>query len=207
MAQGIPVGVLKAGSSFSANWTAFSLNTYRERGRERRRERVNIRTDFLKDPFYLVYSQLLLLNILLKQLTGTNIKVPTPKTNAGWRRIKQSEMSGDKQLLNDGHKSVRAQQIYGADSRTNICKTCHQRRRETLGGQTLVREQSERKNTAAVRFPLWQASAFTEGWRKMDTCSFWDYTSFCAGLTEEDREKSSVLFSARQSERWEENVP
>lgn len=30
MAQGIPVGVLKAGSSFSASWTAFILNTLKE---------------------------------------------------------------------------------------------------------------------------------------------------------------------------------
>lgn len=38
MAQGIPVGVLKAGSNFSASWTAFTLNTYR--GGERDREKV-----------------------------------------------------------------------------------------------------------------------------------------------------------------------
>lgn len=31
MAQGIPVGVLKAGSSFSANCTAFSLKTYEDK--------------------------------------------------------------------------------------------------------------------------------------------------------------------------------
>ncbi len=31
IAQGIPVGVLKAGSNFSASWTALSLNTWIER--------------------------------------------------------------------------------------------------------------------------------------------------------------------------------
>lgn len=34
IAQGIPVGVLKAGSSFSASWTAFSLNTCRGTSRQ-----------------------------------------------------------------------------------------------------------------------------------------------------------------------------
>jgi len=33
MAQGIPVGVLKAGRSFSASCTAFILNTWTERER------------------------------------------------------------------------------------------------------------------------------------------------------------------------------
>lgn len=110
MAQGIPVGVLKAGSSFSASWTAFSLNTWKGI-----QERVSFN-------FYHVHlgvscsPSTSLLNILpradsYEHKTTANHE----KTNAGWRQIGQSEMSGDKRLLNDDH-SVSEQNRFMEDT-------------------------------------------------------------------------------------------
>lgn len=126
IAQGIPVGVLKAGSSFSASCTAFSLNTWREtEWNIRQRERLNCKIG----SFWFTWNILQETKSSCLTFFWTSWrehKATTTKNLSNKNKCRQRWIKQRYQEANNSQKTmftrVKAEQIYG-DRQNNVCKT------------------------------------------------------------------------------------
>lgn len=174
MAQGIPVGVLKAGSSFSASWTALSLNTWREGERQR---------DWLP---LIIFPWIMLQSINPGCLIFSSADRYKHKTTAnnpnkfGVKENKRDETSASGLVLSDGRRSV-----FMADAgRVIYAKPPFKPQRGDMKcwRSSEVKLHGTSKASTAARsepgfyYGDWRL-IYAERWGGMDVCSFGDYTS------------------------------